>query len=63
MVAGTYWIGLQADGGVRVAYQAGTGSTKFKNGDAYADGPDPTWGAASSTYSMEMSVYAEYSVP
>lgn len=60
--AGTYWLGVHNDTAIQIAYKTNTAATKFTN-DTYSDGPATTWGGGNTTYAMQISIYAEYTVP
>jgi hypothetical protein len=56
---GMYWLGTHNASAISIAYQSAIGGTKFNN-DVFADGTDATYGGGATTFSMQLSIYAEY---
>lgn len=56
---GTYWLGTQNANAISIEYQTSVGATKF-SGDTFSDGADASYGGGATTYSMQLSIYAEY---
>lgn len=59
LTAGMYWVGIQNDSSLQIAFQLGIGATKNTT-DAYADGADAVYAGGSQTFMMELSIYGEY---
>jgi len=59
LAAATYWIGVQTDSAVQIAYQVTVGATK-NSLDSYANGLDATYAGGTQTFTMQLSVYGEY---
>ncbi len=56
---GTYWLGLHTSTQASIQYRSAAGATKFA-GDIYGDGTDATYAGSATTFTMELSIYAEY---
>lgn len=59
LAPGTYWIGTQTSNAIKISYQSATGASRF-NSDLFADGADTTYAGGATTYTMELSIYGEY---
>ena len=59
LAAGTYWLGVQTDSSVQIAYQVSVGGTK-NSLDSFANGPDATFVGGGQTFTMQLSLYGEY---
>lgn len=59
LAPGTYWIGTHTMFQLSIAYQSAMGLSKFTN-DTFSDGADATYGGGAQTFTLELSIYAEY---
>lgn len=59
LAPGMYWIGTHTSVQLSIAYQSATGASKFNN-DTFSDGTDATYGGGAQTFTLELSIYAEY---
>ena len=58
LAPGMYWIGTHTSAQASIAYRSATGESKFSN-DTYSDGTATTYANVQS-FSMQLSIYAEY---
>jgi hypothetical protein len=59
LAPGDYWLGTHTSLQLGIAYQSATGAAKFNN-DIFSDGTDATYGGGAQTFTLELSIYAEY---
>jgi hypothetical protein len=59
LAPGTYWLGTHTMFQLGIAYQSAAGASKFNN-DIFSDGPDATYAGGAQTFTLELSIYAEY---
>ena len=59
LAPGTYWLGTHTMFQVGIAYQSAMGLSKFNN-DTFSDGADATYAGGTQTFTLELSIYAEY---
>jgi hypothetical protein len=56
---GAYWLGTHNGSSISVQYQSTMGATKFA-GDLYSDGTAAAYATGTTTFAMQLSIYAEY---
>ncbi len=56
---GMYWLGTHNANAISIEYQSTIGATKF-GGDVFSDGAAATYGGSATTFTMQLSIYAEY---
>ena len=56
---GAYWLGTHNGSSISLQYQSTMGATKFA-GDLYSDGTAATYAVGTTTFAMQISIYAEY---
>lgn len=56
---GMYWLGTHNAITFSIEYRSAVGITKF-GADLYSDGTDATYGGGATSFTMELSIYAEY---
>ena len=59
LAPGDYWLGTHTMFQLAIAYQSAAGASKFNN-DTFSDGADATYGGNAQTFTLELSIYAEY---
>jgi hypothetical protein len=59
LAPGTYWIGTHTMFQLAIAYQSAMGISKFNN-DTFSDGADATYAGGAQSFTLELSIYAEY---
>jgi hypothetical protein len=59
LAPGMYWIGTHSAVQVGIAYQSAMGASKFNN-DIFSDGTDATYAGGAQTFTLQLSIYAEY---
>jgi hypothetical protein len=56
---GDYWIGTHTATAIGIAYQSNMGASKFAN-DLFSDGTNATYTGSATTFTLQLSIYAEY---
>lgn len=59
LAPGDYWLGTHTMFQLAIAYQSSAGASKFNN-DTFSGGADATYGGNAQTFTLELSIYAEY---
>lgn len=59
LAPGTYWLGTHNATQLGIEYRSATGCTRFTS-DLYGDGASSPYAGGATTYTMQLSIYAEY---